>query len=1006
MTPEEYRLMFGSDGPVSPEEYAVMFGGQTEEPGLIEQLKRSTTAAREKPFSLSELAPFGAISRPMEAVAPILDIVNRPMYGIIGGVKAAQQGKDLRDILGGAGEGLGGKVQSWGDVFGIPDEGLVGKGGRLALDLILNPLNAIPAGGIAKAATKLPKYEQIVTALAGNKTLAQLMERAPESIPKYKALNEAFDAMRRRVGEGDIEIGKAAPITQEAIAKEMAQSPALPIEEIISRWERGKPGTLSPEVTEGIKATSDLSTKARIEERATQENFARETLDRYKAQWQEMVNAESDPQMRAVRQHVLDADVARMEQQVALQPVGMIEDEFMPNIFNRIFKEGYLKDVEKTAGTKTGAPGLVDADPSRVLRLLVDIDALEAGRLEPLLTHEGKPIIVPKTALAHPEKGGYATWQGIPVGDVEASRLDIARGTSGIPIEATVNDMGLVYGSKAGRANRATEFLKFNQEFLVTPMEAQEGKGMITFKSPEAPAHWQTPNIKGFEGYVADPVYARLVERATRSGFDPDTMAGSIGMPLEAWSKSLGGRALRQVTKLFVNLNLPLWPGFHIANKVTNEAMLYQAGVPLVKIPWYEKLGAQILRQKNDSPVFSYMDNKAFLEAATAREVVQGGFAGSFVETDIGKAIQGTPFRDYLREKGITGRAAAKVADYMVKAPELGFKAGGWLENESRIAAMIHYLKKIGDDKVGAMSPADQAKVFDEAARFAKNALIPYNELTPWMQQIRGNIYPFLAWNVGMPKAFARALLNKPGRIGRFDTTLNYMFEPASPEDREVMDPNLREASPVFSAAGYEGWPFGRDEKGNRKMLLLSRFLPQGQMEGYGRPQDVAMSWLNPYLRAPIELTANREWFRDRPIEQVPGIPATTKLFGQNLGAKTDYLLRSLPTNRYMQEADRWGRYAGLWEDPARTAMDTGSMGGALLTGTRTYPFDPERYRPRREIEIRKEQEILKSGYKRAWVNYSKSPTSGGAAEIAKYEEMLHDLNRRKLRLQGMVEGS
>jgi hypothetical protein len=227
---------------------------------------------------------------------------------------------------------------------------------------------------------------------------------------------------------------------------------------------------------------------------------------------------------------------------------------------------------------------------------------------------------------------------------------------------------------------------------------------------------------------------------------------------------------------------------------------------------------------------------------------------------------------------------------------------------------------------------------------------------------------PFYAWTQGIGRRSYELAKTHPERLAALDRFQNTVFQTPNERENKVMAPWLKEQGPVTGAFGHD---FGRDRQ-FRNMMLLNRFLPQGNVQQLAsNPLDFAVSSINPLLKGPIELLANKDTFKKGAIDDVAkgtlggltapitGNPyklASQLKFGYNLPAAYNYILNQAPGGRYITEASKMSDALGLSENKLeKKPMSAQEALTWLGTGGRFSGFDEATSLRSRQFEEKKD---------------------------------------------------
>ena len=461
------------------------------------------------------------------------------------------------------------------------------------------------------------------------------------------------------------------------------------------------------------------------------------------------------------------------------------------------------------------------------------------------------------------------------------------------------------------------------------------------------------------QGWWADKAIANRLENL--SGIDSSAVGQLLGKVLDTRVGQGASRVL-DIWKRETLMN----PGYFTGNAISNVGLLYNGGMELTEIPYYLFKAGGIQRSK--VPLLRELD---------LRGLLRSGWSGTMESeaplTSAAKEIVGDKLGGKQLKAGIEGwdKAKSKVFDVL----------GAKVEDNAKVAYVLKNLSEQGIDytkltKADFQRP-EIAKALDNAVAASQDALINYTALTPTEQKM-AFVFPFIAWQRGIGGQTLEQAVTRPDRFGRQARALDTVFEPVPQDEKSEMDPWMRENAPVLGAFGARN--FGQDESGNEQMGMLARFLPQGNIEALTkRPAETVASWLNPLMKAPIELGLNRSQFKGGEIDKMAtgfmgsltapltGQPydlAQGLTFGQEMPAGWDYALGQSPIGRHVRTANDLARGVGLFEDPSKPSSDPASAAMTLVTGSRFYGYDPDKYTAKRKREAREYKSRAKSSLK------------------------------------------
>ena len=515
-------------------------------------------------------------------------------------------------------------------------------------------------------------------------------------------------------------------------------------------------------------------------------------------------------------------------------------------------------------------------------------------------------------------------------------------------------------------------------------------------------------NVPGMEGIAAKGGVANYVENLAHTMFDPTTPIGAGGDLLQRIFESRPGQLLSALQTSWKKGAL-FSPGFHMGNVGSNQWLLNQNEMPMWKIPWRD-LEAGMVQGGSNREIVPGLLGQDFLRAMEDRNL--GGTGWSATEmlkpeqqslrvplTQQALEMVGAP---EIAQKGMAG--VRKGLDYATGA---NFAFGSAAENNARYAAAIDYLKN-AMGKGEAISP----DLLDQAARHAKNTLFDYSPqaLTPFENQLR-NLFPFYGWARAIMAHTGEMAATQPQVLARQGRLLDTLFEPLSPQEKAIADPWVQESGAI---KGIAGWRPDVGTTGLPQMFLGGRYLPQGNIEqAMSRPFDYLGGILNPFLKAPLSIWQNKDYFKGRPIDafaespyQMLANPVTggpveypsNLTFGMQLPNTYGFLMGQTPPARVTGELSKLAEGLGAFKDPYSPERTTGEALANYLTGSRTYDLDTARFMKSRQREADKEITAARTA-----MNYAAKKGDSAGAEY--YARVLQDQMIRKAKKMGMTEG-
>ncbi|MFA5868053.1 MAG: hypothetical protein WC891_08910 [Actinomycetota bacterium] len=495
------------------------------------------------------------------------------------------------------------------------------------------------------------------------------------------------------------------------------------------------------------------------------------------------------------------------------------------------------------------------------------------------------------------------------------------------------------------RRNEQTKYIKM--------LQAGIDSGLVE-PGLTARAGFRPLAVKGFEDFQAHPAIANRLENMGKGVFDPESGAGSIAQLLDNVVNSRAGQALQKGTNFWRRLVLG-HAGWLSGNLGSNPFQQFMEMNPLM---WPYRTAEAIGQQVKGGPRYEEWLARGLEESGQYGGV---GSIGQQVQERLGMAMGKEP-------PGMLGKATGALGKVFLDPI---FKVGSKAEGNAKIAVANDWIAKNAPN-LKELPIEEQKLMLNRAARVAHEALGNYSRqaMTPTEANLAALPIPFYGWLSHVARSTWKNATQQPQKLNRLGMTLDTAFEPISQSDKDIADPWIKEQSPVRKFLGMD---FGTSSTGLPNIAMLGRYLPQGNLEQFlKRPTDAALSWVNPFIKGPAELGANRSAFKGREIDAVAGgfpqnlinpirslIPgqerpyemATNKLFGQSVPAGWDYMLGQSPWGRHLKETDVMGEGLGLWRDPNREPSSPWEAGAYTVSGGKFYPFDRSRYEKSRKWE-------------------------------------------------------
>jgi len=307
-----------------------------------------------------------------------------------------------------------------------------------------------------------------------------------------------------------------------------------------------------------------------------------------------------------------------------------------------------------------------------------------------------------------------------------------------------------------------------------------------------------------------------------------------------------------------------------------------------------------------------------------------------------------------------------QIANYWSRA---GRGAGGYIENEARIAAFIGFQRR-------GMSET-------EAMKLVNDVLFDYDALSDFERQYLKRAVPFYVWTKKNIALQAKAIRNQPGRV----------VNPTKAFNNE--DPDVTDTLATWELEGLR-LQVGRDGKHVRMVTGIDlpisnvdRLLPIGKIIDGNLSEALrdTVGVMTPLLKVPMEVATKTEFFSGRSLDRVRSstvgrmldpetpsgrlIPQSTREWlgykkttfpGNKVsydfdGIKFHLIFRSWVMSRYLSSSDRW--FNDMAEDPGVAA---GFLTFATSLKDNEIDLDEARFRQMGRRIKRVQDALLASG--------------------------------------------
>ncbi|OQA77688.1 MAG: hypothetical protein BWY30_01018 [Tenericutes bacterium ADurb.Bin239] len=314
--------------------------------------------------------------------------------------------------------------------------------------------------------------------------------------------------------------------------------------------------------------------------------------------------------------------------------------------------------------------------------------------------------------------------------------------------------------------------------------------------------------------------------------------------------------------------------------------------------------------------------------------------------TDAGEELTGTQILEEMKSYGVlksgmaSKEAPEKAAD-LYKGATLnplsernalirgGRAVGETLEDNGKIA---HYLEV----RKQGMAPAD-------AAMSVKAALFDYSQVSPFEREVMRFIFPFWGWTRNNVPLQLKSLLSKPGRFTTIPKAKEEIEQAQDTSDIRIkwMPEWMQESFPIILSK--------MPAKEQYKVLLLTAWLPAGDIDKLFRPQEMLLGSLEPISKETMQLIAGKDFYLDKNIVDYPG--EVENMLGLDMSPKVKHALKQIRLLNTIDQINPAGVFGNeelkrkSWAGGTRTIIDMSpkeklaKFGG----GIKLYPYDVEK---------------------------------------------------------------
>ena len=285
---------------------------------------------------------------------------------------------------------------------------------------------------------------------------------------------------------------------------------------------------------------------------------------------------------------------------------------------------------------------------------------------------------------------------------------------------------------------------------------------------------------------------------------------------------------------------------------------------------------------------------------------------------------------------------------------EAGFKVGGALEQNARIAVFVDKMRKARANpnlryydpvtgrkiKISETVDADGNKdILGGAIHYAnqevKKALFDYSDLSKFERTVLKRFMPFYTWSRKNVPAQLESLITNPQRLEHLNIAVKqFEYLGGRPEEADI-GPFWKGRVPVF---------LGQEKDNVRKAFSLLNYAPIADIErlyeSFGDPQSMLKDMSSPLIKVPFEQIFNYDSFRDKPIVEYKG--QSKDFLGVKLPARLYNLAQILVPLADLNRLNPMGVFGEKTRDPVTGEESVtsayGGLGAARESGSVDVP--------------------------------------------------------------------
>jgi hypothetical protein len=217
------------------------------------------------------------------------------------------------------------------------------------------------------------------------------------------------------------------------------------------------------------------------------------------------------------------------------------------------------------------------------------------------------------------------------------------------------------------------------------------------------------------------------------------------------------------------------------------------------------------------------------------------------------------------------------------------------------------------------------------------------SQVSPFEREVMRFIFPFWGWTRNNVPLQLKSLLSKPGRFTTIPKAKEEIEQSQDTSDIRMkwMPEWMQESFPIILSK--------MPAKEQYKVLLLTAWLPAGDIDKLFRPQEMLLGSLEPISKETMQLIAGKDFYLDKNIVDYPG--EVENMLGLDMSPKVKHALKQIRLLNTIDQINPAGVFGNeelkrkSWAGGTRTIIDMspkeklGKFGG----GIKLYPYDVEK---------------------------------------------------------------